>query len=187
MRFNKHSELQGLHAFLSPSQYHWIRYSDEKLEDRFLNAMNAKRGTELHEFAKEAIRLKVKLQGRNTLAMYVNDAIGYRMTPEQMLFYSPHAFGTTDAISFQIRKKLLRIFDLKNGVTKVSFDQLLVYCALFCLEYQYKPFELEYDLRIYQSDEILTYEVDPTEVLLIMDRIVTFSNRLDQLTQEVNL
>lgn len=37
MNFKKHSELEGKHAFLSPSGYHWINYDDEKLERVYSN------------------------------------------------------------------------------------------------------------------------------------------------------
>ena len=57
MNFNRHSELNGRHAFLSASKYHWVNYSDEKLETVYATALAAKKGTELHNFAAEAIRL----------------------------------------------------------------------------------------------------------------------------------
>ena len=38
MNFNEHSHLEGLHAFLSPSRYHWINYSDEKLDATYTTA-----------------------------------------------------------------------------------------------------------------------------------------------------
>jgi hypothetical protein len=146
-------------------------------------AMAARRGTELHEFAHDAIRLGIKLpRSQKTLNMYVNDAIGYRMTPEQVLFYSRNSFGTADAISF--RSGLLRIHDLKNGITPTSEHQLEIYAALFCLEYRMKPFEIEMELRIYQSDEVRVYEGDPDVITHIMDRIVVFDRRIEELRME---
>lgn len=183
MNFNKHFNLVGRHAFLSPSQYHWIRYDDEKLDARFLTNLAAQRGTDLHALAHEAIRLGVKLQGRGTLAKYVNECIGHRMTPEQVLYYSDNCFGTADAIDF--RNFLLRIFDLKNGETPAKVDQLLVYAAIFCLEYGFKPFDIQYDLRIYQLDEVVPYEVDPKDIAYIMDRIIAFDKRINQLKEAV--
>lgn len=184
MRFNDHSSVKGLHAFLSPSSYHWINYSDEKLEDRYMTSMAARRGTQLHEFASEAIRLGIKLpKTRATMNSYVNDAIGYRMEPEQALFYSVNCFGTADAIIF--RQNKLRIHDLKTGVTPASGKQLLVYAALFCLEYGFKPFDISYDLRIYQNNEILMVEVDPAEIAHIMDKIITFDRRIDELSETI--
>lgn len=183
MNFNKHFRLEGKHSFLSPSQYHWIRYDEDKLTDRVLNAMTARRGVELHQLAHELIRLGVKLPAtKKTLNLYVNDAIGYRMQPEQILYYSDNCFGTADAISF--RRNKLRIYDLKNGETKTSVDQLLVYGALFCLEYGLKPFELEYDFRIYQLDEVQIFEVDPSDLVRIMDKIVVFDRKIDELRME---
>lgn len=184
MIFNEHSRLAGQHAFLSASKYHWINYDDEKLDRTFIAAMAAQRGTELHAFAHEAIRLGVKLPSRpaKTLSLYVNDAIGYRMNPEQVLYYSDNAFGTADAIAF--RRNKLRIHDLKTGVTVTSEHQLEVYAALFCLEYRVKPFEIETELRIYQNDEVRIYEADPDVITHIMDKIVTFDRRITQLRME---
>ena len=151
MNFNDHSHLAGKYAFLSPSSYHWLNYDDHKLEARFISAMAARRGTELHLFAQEAIRLGIKLpKTPTTLNLYVNDAIGYRMRCEVPLFYSYNCFGHCDAISF--RRNKLRISDLKNGITPASHKQLEVYAALFCLEYLVSPYDIEIELRIYQRD-----------------------------------
>lgn len=180
MRFNEHSELNGLHAFLSPSQYHWIRYSDEKLEERYANYQAKVQGTILHEFAAQAITLGVKLRGdRTTLAMYVNDAIGYKMTPEQPLYYSDNCFGTADAISF--RRNLLRIHDLKTGAIPASMSQLEVYMALFCLEYGKKPDEFDSELRIYQANEVLVHTPDPAYILELIDLIVRFDKKIEEM------
>lgn len=180
MRFNKHSDLEGLHAFLSPSQYHWINYTDEKLEMRYKTAKAAALGTKLHEYASMAIGLGIKqVKNGKTLNMFINDVIGYRMETEQPLYYSEHAFGTADAIGF--RNDILRIFDLKTGVTQASPNQLYVYAALFCLEYGYLPGELQYDLRIYQNDEVQMYDPHPLEVVRIMDRIEHFSAKIDEI------
>ena len=184
MNFNTHSNLIGKHAFLSASQYHWVNYTEERLEERLFTALAAARGTELHEFASDAIRLGIKLQGsKTTLSMYVNDAIGFRMTPEQVLYYSDNAFGTTDAISFSRGK--LRIHDLKTGVTKASMTQLKVYVALFCLEYSMKPSEFKTQLRIYQNDDILEEIPEIDEIVQIMDRIITFDKRIEMIKAEV--
>lgn len=183
MLFNKHSDLEGQHAFLSASKYHWINYDDEKLERVFKASMAARRGTDLHAFAHEAIRLGVKLpQTRKTLNIYVNDAIGYRMSTEVILYYSDNAFGTADTISF--RRNTLRIHDLKTGLTNSSIKQLEVYAALFCLEYNFKPFDINIELRIYQSDEVQVYDADPDVITHIMDKIVTFDKRVTDLRLE---
>lgn len=184
MEFNKHSHLAGRHAFLSASKHHWIRYSEEKLASTFLNMKAQQHGSELHELAHDLIRLGIKLPGnKKTLNAYVNDAIGYRMTPEQILYYSDNSFGTADAISF--RKNLLRIHDLKTGVTPASVEQLEVYAALFCLEYGIKPFDLSIELRIYQNDDRAIFEGDPDTITHIMDRIITFDKIIDKIKAEV--
>lgn len=184
MHFNSHSHLQGAHAFLSASKYHWINYDEDKLERVYLAAQAAARGDRLHQLAHDLIREGVKLpRTQATLNMYVNDAIGYRMNPEQILFYSLNAFGTADAISF--RRGKLRIHDLKTGVSATSEHQLEVYAALFCLEYKVKPFQIETELRIYQSNEARIYEADPDVITHIMDKIVTFDKRITQIRTEV--
>lgn len=183
MNFNKHSAIAGLHALLSPSDYHWINYTEDKLDRIFFTRMAARRGTELHELAHNLIRLGVRLpDDKKTLNSYVNDAIGFRMTPETALFYTENCFGTADSISF--RRNMLRIHDLKTGTTPASIHQLEVYMALFCLEYRFKPFEIEAELRIYQNDEIQIYVPDPDDIFHIMDRIVTFDKRINVLRME---
>ncbi len=173
MNFNKHSNLEGKHAFLSASKYHWINYDEEKLAQSFQNFMAAQRGTELHEHAKRCIQLGTKLmKSKKTLNMFVNDAIGYRMTPEQPLYYSANCFGTADAISF--RDNILRIHDLKTGVSPTHMEQLMVYAALFCLEYDKQPDKIQIELRIYQSDEIFVEVPDPEAIRAIMEKIVEF-------------
>lgn len=183
MLFNKHLDLVGQHAFLSASKYHWVNYDDEKLDRAFTASMAARRGTELHEFAHEAIRLGVKLpKSPKTLHLYVNDAIGYRMIPEQILYYSENAFGTADVICF--RRNTLRIHDLKTGVTPCSVHQLEVYAALFCLEYRFKPFDITMELRIYQNNEVRIYDADPDVITHIMDKIKSFDERIKIIRME---
>lgn len=183
MIFNKHSDLVGAHAFLSPSKYHWINYDEEKLDRVFTARMASQRGTDLHKFALDAIKLGVKLpKSAKTLHLYVNDAIGYRMTPEQILYYSPNAFGTADAVSF--RQNKLRIHDLKTGLSPCSVHQLEVYAGLFCLEYRFKPSNINIELRIYQNDEVQIYEGDPDVITHIIDKIVTFDKRINDLRLE---
>lgn len=183
MQFNRHSELEGRHAVLSASKYHWINYSDEKMAAVYRNLLAAAKGTELHDFAKKAIDLNIKLSGRtSTLALYVNDAIGFKMTAEQILYYSINAFGTADAISF--RQNKLRIHDLKTGVTRASFHQLEVYVALFCLEYGQKPALIEIELRIYQEDQVMILIPDEEGIDRI-ERIMEKIKRFDKYINEI--
>lgn len=180
MNFLKHSNLEGKHAFLGASNYHWLGYDEEKLITSFTRAQAVKRGSELHEYAEKAIRLKEKqIDDERTIHAYINDAIDYAMTPEQILYYSSNCFGTADAISF--RKNKLRIHDLKTGVTPAKMDQLLIYEALFCLEYRIKPADIEAELRIYQNDDILVFNPDLEDIVPIMDKIVTFDKIINEL------
>lgn len=183
MRFNKHYVNEGAHALFSASKPSWLRYDAEQVEVYIRKAEATRRGTQLHELAKMAIQLKQKLgRSSKTLNMYVNDAIGYRMTPEQVLVYSEFVFGTADTISF--RNNLLRIHDLKTGVNHTSEEQLYIYAALFCLEYGHKPFDIKMELRIYQNDEIRIYEPDPGDIAHIMDKIITVDRRIREIKAE---
>lgn len=184
MNFTTHSDLAGRHAFLSASKYHWINYDEDKLDRVYHAAVASQRGTELHELAQNLIRLGVKLPtSRKTLNMYVNDAIGYRMSPEQVLYYSDNCYGTADAITFKRNK--LRVHDLKTGLTEASMHQLEVYASLFCLEYHFKPMDIEIELRIYQNDEITVSDPDRDDIMHIMDKIVTFDRRITELRMGV--
>lgn len=171
MNFNKHSGLEGQHAFLSASKYHWINYDDDKLAAAYCNFLATQKGTVLHEYAAQSIRLGQKLpKSQKTLNMYVNDAIGFKMSPEQILYYSENCFGTADAISY--RNHFLRIHDLKTGTIPAHMEQLEIYAALFCLEYNVKPGEIKMELRIYQNDEILYHNPTVEDIVPIMDRIM---------------
>ena len=183
MNFSKHSDLIGAHAFLSASKYHWTNYDEDKISKAYVKFLAIQRGTVLHDFASQCIQLKQKLpRSKKSLNSFVNDAIGYRMSSEQVLYYSPNAFGTADAISF--RDNLLRIHDLKTGVSPVSTRQLHIYAALFCLEYQEKPQKIQMELRIYQSNEIVIETPDPKEIKEIMDKIVAFDKQIEKVKAE---
>lgn len=180
MNFNQHCNLVGAHAFLGASQYHWLNYDETKVAERYTTMMAAQKGTELHDFAATCIKLGQKLpKSRKTLNMYVNDAIGYRMTPEQVLYYSDNCFGTTDAICF--RNDFLRIHDLKTGATPAHMEQLYIYAALFCLEYKIKPSEIGMETRIYQSDDIWVEHPTPEVIVPIIDKIITFDKVITKL------
>lgn len=172
MRFNKHLRLQGEHAFLSPSSYHWVNYTPDRLIQRWTATQAGEYGKMQHEYAMREIQ-----EGRysplvGTVGLYINDAIKYKMQCEQVLYYSENCFGTADTICF--RRNTLRIHDLKTGVSKGSVHQLEVYAALFCLEYGYDPFTIKIELRIYQADEVQLYDADPEDIAFIMDKIQEF-------------
>ena len=189
MDFIQHRNLQGLHAPFSVSQSHWLRYDDEKVMDVYLNKKAAAMGSRLHEWAKETIDLGLKQDTRKktTLNMYINDAIGFKMSTEVVLFYSERFFGTADAICYRNEKgkNVLRIHDLKTGKTgKIEdhVEQLEVYAALFCLEYKIKPGEIEMELRVYKNDEVLIHKPTAEDILPIIDKII----HLDKLLQKID-
>lgn len=183
MQFKLHTDLSGLHAPFSPSQAHWLRYDDEKLIEVYKNKKAAQMGTRLHAWAAETIKLGLKQpRSKKTIYAYINDAIGFKMEPEVVLFYSERFFGTADTISF--KDGVLRIHDLKTGKTPVHIEQLMVYAALFCLEYKVKPSDIEIKLRIYQNDEVLCHDPEVDEIVPIIDRIIHMDKILAKLEYE---
>jgi hypothetical protein len=184
MNFNQHSNLTGMHAFLGASKHHWVNYDENKVVESYSKFQAVQRGTELHDFARHCIELKQRLpKSKLTLNMYVNDAIGFRMKPEQPLFYSENAFGTADTIAF--RDNYLRIHDYKSGVSPVSMRQLEIYTSLFCLEYGEDPRKIEMELRIYQNNEILYHTPDVDTILVIMEKIVKFDKVIQKIKREM--
>lgn len=185
MIFNKHFNLEGKHAFLGASKYSWLNYDPDKLRESYFNIQARYRGTQLHELASQLIRLGVKLpNSRKTLNMFVNDAIGYRMESEQVLYYSENCFGTADAISYKERTKKLRIHDLKTGTTPASMKQLYIYAALFCMEYAIDPHSIDIELRIYQMDDVEVDIPEVVDILQIMQKIRDFDVLLKELKAE---
>lgn len=183
MNFLKHSNLEGQHAFLGASKYHWINYDENKVAESYSKFLATQRGTILHDFAAQCIRLGQKLpKSRKTLNMYVNDAIGYKMTPEQVLYYSDNCFGTADTICF--KNNLLRVHDLKTGTIPAHMEQLEIYAALFCLEYKIKPGDIDMELRLYQSDEVLYHKPTVEDIVPIMDKIITFDKIINRIREQ---
>lgn len=184
MNFNEHYNLKGKHAFLSGSNHHWINYDQEKLKQVFVNAKAKEEGTILHDFASMAVKKKIKLAPlKKALNLFVNDAIGFGMASEQVLYYSDNCFGTADAILF--KDNVLRIHDLKTGFSKVSFNQLHIYAAMFCLEYHVDPSTIAIIERIYQHNTFEEFEADPIVVRMIMDTIVEFDMIIDSMNTVV--
>lgn len=183
MNFIKHSNLEGLHAPFGASKSSWLRYDDNKAISYFQNMKAKEIGTRLHAWAKETIDLGIKQpKSKKTIYSYINDAIGFKMSTEVVLYYSDFFFGTADTICFRNNK--LRIHDLKTGVTPVHIEQLEIYAALFCLEYKIRPSDIEIELRIYQNDEILYHNPEPEDILEIMDKIVHLNKVLDHIYRE---
>ena len=152
MIFNKHSELRDKHALLSPSKHYWLNYDRDQFFKYIQSQNAAAKGTRLHDMACRLITEGYKLRGSTqTVVAYVNDAIGYGMTPEVGLKYTDNCFGHADSIDFN--RGLLRIHDLKTGTGPVHMEQLEIYAALFLLEYErvlgVNPMNTKMNLRIY--------------------------------------
>lgn len=188
MMFHSHRNLEGQHAFLSPSKYYWVDYTPEKLAESYRNMQAVSEGVELHDFARRCIERRIKLpRKKDTLNLYVNDAIRYGLTPEQPLYYSDNCFGTADAIGFDEDTQTLRIFDLKTGNGRTDMRQLKIYAALFFLEYSdvmSREETPEIILRIYQNKEHREEIVSIDDILTIADTIVHFDILVEQFKLE---
>jgi len=174
---------------MAPSNYHWVNYDEDKMDKTIFTAQAARLGDRKHALAAELINLRVKLPPvRKTINLYVNDAIGYGMTPEQPLYYSENCFGTADAISFRhdpvTDRWMLRIHDLKTGSTRTSVKQLEIYACLFALEYNFDISEIDIELRIYKSDDVEIYIPDLDDLLHIIDKIKTYDKRIEEIKRE---
>ena len=179
MNFNEHWAQVGKHAFLGASQHSWLNYDEAKLAEAYNNYLAKEKGTRLHALAAELIDLRQGLPRTKaglTLNSYVNDAIGFNLQPEKVLYYSDNAFGTADSISF--KNNVLRIHDLKTGVTPAHMEQLYIYAALFCLEYNKKPEEIMIILRIYQFNKVFEEIPEPQVIRMIMSKIILFDKKL---------
>lgn len=184
MVFNRHNDLEGLHAPFGASKSSWLRYDDTKIVEAYKNMRAAEMGTRLHEWAKETIDLGIRQpRSKKTIYNYVNDAIGFNMDTEVVLFYSQYFFGTADSISF--RNNFLRIHDLKTGVTPVHMEQLFIYAALFCLEYKIKVSDIEIECRIYQNDGIIVANPTSDDIEPIIDKIVHCNKILEEMEGRV--
>ena len=186
MKFYDHRNLNGLHAPFTASQSTWLRYDDEKAAEVYSNMKAAKMGTRLHEWAAETIKLGLKQpKSKKTIYAYINDAIGYKMEPEIVLFYSERFFGTADAICF--RNGVLRIHDLKTGkIGKIEshMEQVEVYAALFCLEYKVRPSDIKIELRIYKNDEVIVWNPTEEVIVPIMEKIIHLDKLLEEIDRE---
>lgn len=181
MKFNRHYNLEGLHAPFGASQSSWLRYDDAQAVEVYSNLKAKEYGSRVHAWAKETIDLGFKQPRSNkTICMYVNDAIGFKMNTEVVLYYSDRFFGTADAISFKNNK--LRIHDLKTGKGKVKMEQLEIYAALFCLEYRIDPKDIEMELRIYQNDKVWYHKPTDEDITPIMDKI----RHLDKILNDID-
>lgn len=212
-RFHDHSRdvPKGAHALLSPSKYSWTNYEGvDPLFNMVCSLYTKEIGTLLHKLAETAIKYRVKLPKLaakpmitlwllangiprgivdankyvNNFCAYVNDAIGFDMSPEVILKYSENAFGTADAIRFNEKKMHLRIHDFKSGVLKPCLRQLEVYAALFCMEYNIKPKDLTIELRIYWQDQIIIGNPTPADIVPIIDKIKSSDDFINSLKGE---
>lgn len=182
MQWTNHYGLEGKHSFLSPSGWHWINYDAEKLEQTYINMQRKEKGTMYHAWASMAIKEGFKVAKlRKALNLFINDAIGMNMESEQILYYSDNCFGTADAIKYDGKENVLRVHDLKTGVHRASFNQLYIYCAIFCLEYSKDPYKQKFICRIYQGNDYIENEGNPDYIASIMDKIVEFDAQIDGL------
>ena len=213
MQFNRHYQLEGKHAMLSASSWRWLNDDMDSLTNRLRSQYATEIGTVLHNVACEHIKYRIKMNKYDkknvmlrllasgipgfivdsidldsifeNLMAYVNDGVGFKMQPEVVLYYSDNFFGTTDTIHYSEKDRFLRIHDYKSGTTPAHMEQLLIYAALFCLEYRMKPTEFDSELRIYQNNNVVFHNPAPEEIAIISDKIITFDNHLRKMKEEV--
>lgn len=205
---NTHPELVGKHALFSPSKYSWMNYDDDKLRQAYVNSFATQIGTLVHSYAADKITFRQPMEDnrseRNALLLhllknkippkviqleklftnvlpYVNDAIGYKMTPEVLLYYSDLVYGWADTITFS--RNTLRIHDLKTGDTPASMDQLMGYAGLFYLMHskEAKLQKCKTELRIYQNNQVLIHTPSAYDIACVMDKAVHADMIVDEM------
>lgn len=205
MIFNEHLELEGKHAILGASQYHWLNYKPSQLRKKIRRKYAPTIGTVLHKMSAEEFLSqgrRIRRRDKNdvieylvendiprfaidinqyfdNLYHYINDSVYYGMDPEVPVSYSKYCFGTADAMSFE--NSLLRVHDLKTGTGPVSMKQLYIYTAIFCLEYEIDPYEIDMELRIYQKDNFLSDIPDYKDIRAIMRKITLFNKKIEHM------
>lgn len=213
MLWNDHSRdmPKDAHAFLGASRYSWLNYEDVDLRDAWERQFSQVLGTTLHELASQLIenRIKTSYKDKNLILItllekniprtiinknmdrlmrnfipYVNDGIGFRMRVEQPLVYSENVFGTADCISFDEKKKFLRIHDYKSGTTPAHIEQLLIYASLFCLEYNFRPGDLGFELRIYQEGDQIIANPGAKDIVPVMDKMMYFDKLICKMKED---
>ena len=105
------------------------------------------------------------------------------MDPEVCLYFSENCFGHADAISYNEIKGMLRIHDLKTGTSAVKIEQLLIYSALFFLNYPWvKLTDTSVELRIYQTGkDILIATPTAEEIIPVMEKIKSFDSFINKM------
>ncbi len=206
--WNDHHNLEGKHALMGGSNYHWLNWTDDNFEQRFYSQYATDMGTALHQLASDCIKSGTKLNKSDrhlinitlykagipysafdtesillNLMNFVNDSIGFRMSSEVLLYYSNYCFGTTDAIYFSDRERILRISDYKSGTIPAHMEQLMIYAALFCLEYHKHPKDFKIILRIYQNQQIVEDEANPNDIENIMNLIVIRNKQIIEIME----
>ena len=129
MNYETYSNLVGKHAMFSPSSTNLLDKDNQYIVGFWARKFIPEIGTALHDIARAHIKNSIKLtkytksevllalidtykiplpvikraidfdDKYKNLMIYVNDAIKYRMIPEQILYFSKLIFGTADAIS----------------------------------------------------------------------------------------
>lgn len=202
------TKFKGTHAKLNASNSSWRRYkTEEQFYNKYVADYAQDLGTAVHNLSEDLINFKIKVNKNDkhllmyaiakagipknaydldfifpTFAMYVNDAIGYRMTAEKVIGYSEVAYGTSDAIS--LKDGLLRIHDLKTGHSPAHMDQLITYAAFYCLNNDIKPESIKFELTLYQAGDKLTYIPTSEEVAEAMQETVNGSDIMMRFLEE---
>ncbi|MBP3826205.1 MAG: hypothetical protein ILA11_10810 [Butyrivibrio sp.] len=205
------------HTMFSPSQPSWMKDENvDDIASRYYKSLATDIGTAVHDLACKCIDSKIRFTLKEakkvitlhllswkerpiprgafdvdfiapTFVSYVNDALGFMMDPEVKLLYSRWCGGTADSILYDQDKHILRIHDLKTGVTPAKFEQLRGYAALFFLQYGNRlrmlPGETDITLRIYQAGETKEEHPSAEDIVPIMDSIMWHSDVMDKLSE----
>ena len=107
-----------------------------------------------------------------TTKEFINDSIGFRMASEKKLTLSDKCYGTADAVRYYVKENLLRVSDLKTGRRPAKIEQVFIYLALYCYEYNLEPLKTNFEARIYQNAEIYIEQPSGEDINDILQNIL---------------
>lgn len=109
---------------------------------------------------------------------FICDSIGFRMESEKKLSVSDKFNGTSDAVRYYLKENLLRVSDLKTGSRPAKFEQVYIYAALYCYQYNLDPLKTNFETRIYQNAVI---NIEQPEGEIINDILKNILHKNDTL------
>ena len=190
MNFNKHLEIKGGHAVFGASQSSWLRYDDNKIVDRVDGLFAKSLGTEIHEFAKSQIDLRLRSRSiknlKDSLMTYIyrkyydDEKSCLSVYGDRLLSgisrMNPDIFGTVqsyinDGVGFCMTTEQTLVYDpiyFYGTADAISYRDSVL--RIHDLKTGRIPAHMD-QLLIYDAYFCLEYKIKPRDLKLIENRI----------------